>query len=109
MSGSARGRCTDATAVLIGEGRGWLSEIREARDRPEEMGPAWPAASAGGGPEAVSKSVATLSTSLLRQLDGRIERTLEQGRAGLDPYSAAHLEDARSRIRRSLEAVYVYK
>lgn len=59
-------------------------------------------------PGAVSKSVAALSANLLRQLDARIEKSMTSG-AELDPYSVAHLEDARSRIRRALEGVYLYK
>lgn len=63
--------------------------------------------STGDAVGAVSRSVGTLSAHLLRQLEGRVGEALVQGGDTLDPYSAAHLEDARSRIRRALEAVYV--
>jgi hypothetical protein len=58
-------------------------------------------------PGAVSRSVGTLSAHLLRELEGRVDQVLAQRGDTLDPYSAAHLEDARSRIQRALEAVYV--
>ncbi len=62
---------------------------------------------AGAATGAASKSVGTLSAHLLRRLEVRIADALTQGGDRLDPYSAAHLEDATSRIRRALEAVYV--
>ena len=58
------------------------------------------------GSGAASMPIATLATAKLRQLQEMMDRTL--GLAGLDAYSRAHLEDARRRVEKALDAQYIY-
>lgn len=62
-------------------------------------------ATGAGWPNASANAVTTLARLELREIGGRIDRTLELN--GLDPYSAAHLTDARERITRALDAAYI--
>lgn len=71
---------------------------REYLDRmiPLAVGTSWPNAS--------SNAVTTLAREELRTVDGMLEKSLE---AESDPYTTAHLADARERIARALEAAYI--
>jgi hypothetical protein len=58
-----------------------------------------------------SQSIATVSTSKLRELQGKIEKAVGDGKAkpaDLDSYTFSHLSEANARIDRALEAIYVY-
>lgn len=54
------------------------------------------------------KPVTTLALNQLRELDGEIGQFLAAEKARLDPYSAAHLSEARVRIGQALELSYVH-
>jgi hypothetical protein len=56
---------------------------------------------------AVTKPVTALSLMQLKELKRKLDATLE-GRAGLDPYSLAHLGEAQQRISKAVDAIYVY-
>ncbi len=55
----------------------------------------------------VAKPVAALSLVQLKDIKRRIDAALE-GKAGLDPYSVAHLTESQLRIAKALDAIYVY-
>ena len=55
-------------------------------------------------PNASYNTVTTLARDELREIDSLIEKALEKD---MDPYSHAHLVDARERIARALEAAYL--
>lgn len=58
-----------------------------------------------------SKAIATITTAKLRELKGKIDRIIGDGKSkpnDLDSYTYAHLTESRARIERALEAVYVY-
>ena len=55
-------------------------------------------------PNASANTVLSLARRELREIDGQIKGALEHD---LDPYSEAHLVDARERIARALEASYI--
>lgn len=59
-------------------------------------------------PGAAGQTIATLAAHTLRSLHNRIERLLEDGDSRIDAYTQAHLEDARTRIGKALDAMYVY-
>jgi len=50
------------------------------------------------------RTISTLATAELRRIDGMAEAALD---ANPDPYTAAHLADARARIAKTLDAAYV--
>lgn len=50
------------------------------------------------------RTISTLATQELRRIDGMAEAALD---AGCEPYTAAHLADARARIAKTLDAAYV--
>ncbi len=55
-----------------------------------------------------SKPIANLSVFKLRDLKGKIDRTLERHGSRLDAYTMAHLDEARVRIEKALDAQYIY-
>jgi hypothetical protein len=55
-----------------------------------------------------SKTIANLAQSHLRDLSGRIEKALEAGKDKVDPYSRAHLAEAKVLIDRALSAELIY-
>jgi hypothetical protein len=57
---------------------------------------------------AASKTIATLATAKLRELSGKIGKTLESGDSNIDPYTKAHLAEVKQRITKALDASYVY-
>ncbi len=56
------------------------------------------------------KPVSNLATFKLRQLAGKIDNVIGDGKSpgNLDPYSFAHLSEARIRINKALDAGYIY-
>ena len=56
----------------------------------------------------VSSPVASLARQQLREIDQQIAEVLSRDGARLDPYSKAHLVDAKSHIDRVLDAAYLY-
>ncbi|MGD9693133.1 MAG: zinc-dependent metalloprotease [Phycisphaerales bacterium] len=61
------------------------------------------------GGSAAENAVATLSCLKLREIQSRIGKALgkDEAGAGLDPYSVAHLVDAKKRIEKALDAQYI--
>jgi hypothetical protein len=57
---------------------------------------------------AASKTIATLATARLRELNAKIGRVLEKSDSNIDPYSKAHLSEVKQRITKALDASYVY-
>jgi hypothetical protein len=57
---------------------------------------------------AAEKTVANLSVFKLRELSGKIDRTIKDGGSKIDPYTAAHLAEAKVRIDKALDAQYIY-
>jgi len=58
---------------------------------------------------AASSTIATLSTYKLRELKDKIGSLIESRSASrLDPYTIAHLTDAKRRIEKALDADYIY-
>jgi hypothetical protein len=57
---------------------------------------------------AAAKPVANLSTYKLRELEAKIEKVLNNGVSRIDPYTIAHLSDAKVRIEKALDAQYIY-
>ncbi|MCD6392100.1 MAG: zinc-dependent metalloprotease, partial [Planctomycetes bacterium] len=55
------------------------------------------------------KPISNLVLQQLRQLNGKIDAVLKDKAKSLDPYTRAHLDDARLQIKKALEANYVYK
>ena len=53
------------------------------------------------------RTISTLCTQTLRDVDGKIKKLLDGSGDKLDPYTLAHLNDARTRIERALDAQYV--
>ena len=56
---------------------------------------------------ASGKPISTLSCRKLRELGDRIEQVMESDGSRIDPYTTAHLGEARVRIERALEAQYI--
>jgi hypothetical protein len=55
------------------------------------------------------KAISNLAVAELRRINTRLNRILgENGNDRLDPYSAAHLAEARTRITKALDASYIY-
>jgi hypothetical protein len=59
-----------------------------------------------GWSSASSNALSNLVSMQLRQLNGQVERAL-RGADRLDPYTRAHLEDAKARIDKALESAYI--
>jgi len=57
---------------------------------------------------AAGKAVMTLATHKLREVGEKIDGTLEQADSKLDPYTLAHLSEAKIRIGKALDAQYIY-
>jgi len=55
-----------------------------------------------------SKTISTLSTAKLRELNAKIGKTLEKGDSNIDPYTKAHLTETKQRITKALDASYVF-
>lgn len=55
-------------------------------------------------PSPALRTISTLSTQQLRQIDGLAEKALD---ADPDPYTVAHLNDVRTRVGKALDAAYV--
>ncbi len=62
----------------------------------------------GGLSGAASKPIQTLATLKLREIDGKIESILNKSNSKIDPYTVAHLSDAKTRIGKALDAQYIY-
>jgi hypothetical protein len=54
-----------------------------------------------------TKPMANLATAKLREVEGKIGNVLANGKDQLDPYTLAHLSDAKSRIEKALDASYI--
>lgn len=60
-------------------------------------------------PNAANTTIATLATHKLRQLAEKIGGVMDgRGAARLDPYTSAHLNEAKIRIEKALDADYIY-
>ncbi len=57
---------------------------------------------------ASAQPIANLSTLKLRELSDKIEHLLGNGGRTVDPYTIAHLSEAKVRITKSLDADYIY-
>jgi len=57
---------------------------------------------------AAGKPIADLAGHHLRQIHGKLDDTLKKANSKIDPYTLAHLEEAKTRIERALEAQYIY-
>lgn len=57
---------------------------------------------------AAAKPVANLSVHQLRELQEKIAVALDKGAAKIDPYTVAHLAEAKVRIEKALDAQYIY-
>ena len=62
----------------------------------------------GAGNSAVYKPIADLARMELKDLRGRLTKTLEAGGDKIDPYTKAHLVDAGEQIARAMDATYIY-
>lgn len=62
----------------------------------------------GGWRSASQKPVMTLALNELRKLDAQIGRFLAEEKGRLDPYSDAHLSEAKTRIEQALDLNYTY-
>lgn len=56
---------------------------------------------------AASKPIAQLAAANLRQVQGKLEAALKKADSNLDPYTSAHLFEAKTRIAKALDAQYV--
>lgn len=58
-----------------------------------------------------SKAIATICTAKLREVNGKIQKAIGDGKtrpSDIDSYTYAHLSEAKERIDRALDAVYIY-
>ena len=55
-----------------------------------------------------SKPVSNLAIHKLREIEGKIDRVLDKGSDRIDPYTVAHLSEAKVRIEKALDADYIY-
>jgi len=62
----------------------------------------------GGDDSAASKPISNLALAHLRQLKDKVANALKADPAGIDPYTKSHLEDAKIRITKALEAPYIF-
>lgn len=56
---------------------------------------------------AAHKPIAQLAAARLRDIHGRIESVISKANSNLDPYTSAHLVEAKTRIGKALEAQYL--
>lgn len=61
----------------------------------------------GGGSSAASKAISMLSAQALRKIQKNIEGCVAAGADRHDPYTTAHLSQAKSRIEKALDADYI--
>ncbi len=61
----------------------------------------------GGGSSAASKAISMLSSETLRQIQKKIDACVAAGADRHDPYTTAHLSQAKSRIEKALDADYI--
>jgi hypothetical protein len=54
------------------------------------------------------KPITNLALHQLRELQSQIGKTLEKDKVKLDPYTAAHLSEAKLRIEKAVDASYIY-
>ena len=57
---------------------------------------------------AAAKPIQTLAAYQLRQLNDKIGAVLKKADSKIDPYTLAHLSDAQTRIKKALDADYIY-
>ncbi|MHC4416262.1 MAG: zinc-dependent metalloprotease [Planctomycetota bacterium] len=57
---------------------------------------------------AAAKPISNLSLFKLRELKDKIDKVVEKGSYRIDPYSLAHLTEAKVRIAKALDAQYIY-
>ncbi len=57
---------------------------------------------------AAGKPIADLAGHHLRQIHSKVGDTLKKANSKIDPYTLAHLEEAKTRIEKALEAQYIY-
>jgi len=57
---------------------------------------------------AAGKPIANLATAKLRELEGKIGKTLDANKSRLDDYTSAHLAEAKLRITKALDAQYTF-
>ncbi len=62
----------------------------------------------GNGSSAAYKAISNLCTMQLGELKTSIDSVLDKAKDSIDPYSKAHLYEARQRIEKALDANYVY-
>jgi hypothetical protein len=62
----------------------------------------------GGDSSAARKPISNLALMHLRQLKGKIEKSLKDEAENLDAYTKAHLQDAQVRITKALDAPYIF-
>lgn len=64
--------------------------------------------SLGDGSGAAGKTISNLATAKLREIQDKIGKVLDKGSGRVDPYTVAHLSEAKLRIGKALEAQYIY-
>ena len=84
----------------------WISSLRRNLQR-EHLERLIDLSMPGAGSGAAYKPISNLATMHLRELVKKIEHSIEH-RDTIDPYSLAHLSEAKLRIDKSLEAQYIY-
>jgi len=57
---------------------------------------------------AAGKPISNLAGHHLRQIHTKVDDTLKKANSKIDPYTLAHLEEAKTRIERALDAQYIY-
>jgi len=57
---------------------------------------------------AAGKPLADLSRHHLRRIHDKLDNTLESANSKIDPYTLAHMSEAKERIERALDAQYIY-
>lgn len=60
----------------------------------------------GGASTPAAKTISTLATAHLRQLNARITKALKSEQTTLDPYTSAHLQEVQNRINKALDAQF---
>lgn len=61
------------------------------------------------GSTAAYNTISNLVTAKLREIQGKVDSAIKAHGQKLDPYTAAHLANARTQIQKALDAHYVYK
>lgn len=54
------------------------------------------------------KPISNLALQVLRAMQGQLERVLKEDGSKFDPYTKAHLAEAKLRIDKALDAIYIY-